>query len=52
MKSCFKAFFFGLSTGTVVAILFDLSQLRYSQMAFKEGVRVGYSRAHRNTLEW
>ncbi|PWT80965.1 MAG: hypothetical protein C5B58_10595 [Acidobacteria bacterium] len=45
MNDCLKAFFLGLSTGTLVGLLFDLSQERYSQKAFEEGWLAGYSRA-------
>lgn len=51
MNGCLKAFFLGLGTGTLVGLLFDLSQLRYSQRAFREGWLVGYARAHRETPE-
>ena len=46
MNGCLKAFFLGLGTGTLVGFLFDLSQLRYSQMAYKQGWLVGFSYAH------
>lgn len=47
MNGSFKAFFLGLGAATFVGLLFDLSQRKYSQLAFDEGWLVGYRHARK-----
>jgi hypothetical protein len=51
MNGSFKAFFLGLGAVTLVGLLFDLSQRRYSQWAFNEGWLIGRRHAQDKARE-